>query len=168
MPYRGEARQPRRELVGDPLRGAPVPELGPAPALAAGTQDLVDACERARAIATDERVRALLDRDRTLGVLAHREAGHGERRRLLLDAAGVGQHERRSREESQHLEVALRRQERDARVGEERREPEPVDVGARARMHGPDERQPPRDVAQDATATRAAPRGRRRWTADAA
>ncbi len=61
-----------------------------------------------RAVAPDEGVRALRYGDRALGVFAHREAGHGQRGRLFLDAAGVRQHQARVRKEAQHLEIALR------------------------------------------------------------
>src|SRR5262249_4755341 len=66
--------EPGRELCGDPLRRVPIPELRHPTALAAGAQDLLDALEGARAMAANHGVRALLHRDRALGVLAHREA----------------------------------------------------------------------------------------------
>src|SRR5262245_19798825 len=69
--------QPRRELSGNPLRRMPVPQLGHPPALATGAQDLLDALDGARTVATDDGVRALLHRNRPLGVLAHREARNG-------------------------------------------------------------------------------------------
>jgi hypothetical protein len=37
-------------------------------------------------------LRAFVDRDRALGVLADRDAGHAQRRGFLLQAAAVGQH----------------------------------------------------------------------------
>ena len=55
--------------------------------------------------------------------------GTAERRRLLLHAAGVGEHQPRVRHQSQHLEIALRRQA--ARSAQRRcseRQPEALDV----------------------------------------
>ena len=49
-----------------------------------------------------------LHRDRPLGVLAQRQARHAEDRRLLLDAARVGQHDARVRHQLQEVEVAER------------------------------------------------------------
>ena len=76
---------------------------GTRPALAAGSQDFVDArATRARSRPTSVFV-PCVDRDRPLGVLAHRQARHRQRRRLFLDAAGIGQHEPRIREQSEHF-----------------------------------------------------------------
>ena len=72
-------------------------------------------CRMACAIAADQRVRALLDGDRPLGVLAQRQAGHAERGGLFLQAAGVGEHERCAGHQPEHLQVALRRQQQHAR-----------------------------------------------------
>ena len=62
--------------------------------------------------------------------------------------AAAGQHDAGACKETHHLEVTLRRYQRDRRVDKEGCQSEALDVVARARMHGPDERQPPRDVAQ--------------------
>src|SRR6266540_7241709 len=136
-------------MRGDAIRCVTIPQLGHAPALAAGRDDVVDAREHARAIATDDDVRALLYGDRTLGVLAHRQARHAERGRLFLDAARVGDDGARVSEQTEHFEIALWRQQRNRRTGQHSSEAVAVDVRPRARMYGPDERQPLRDVGED-------------------
>ena len=67
-------------------------------------------------------VRALGHRDRPLGVLPQRQARHAERGRLLLHAAGVGEHDRRGRLQCQEVEVAERLDDADA-VGQRQLEP---------------------------------------------
>src|SRR3972149_1793348 len=55
-----------------------------------------------------QRVRPLGDRDRPLRVLAQREAGDAERGCLLLEAAGVGDHQGGLRGEAEEFQVAER------------------------------------------------------------
>ncbi len=120
------------------------------------------------AVGAAQRVGAFGDRDRPLGVLAHRQARHAERGRLLLQAAGVGQHQRRIGHQAEHLEIALRRQQRDARRVEPVDEAELGDARLRARMQREDERQPRRDRRPARRAGARASRRRRRSTAGAA
>ena len=61
-----------RKVGDDALGGAAVPELRHAAALAAAGEDLVDRAQDRRRIAADQRVGALVDGDRPLGVLAQR------------------------------------------------------------------------------------------------
>ena len=89
-----------------------------------------------------------LDRDRPLGVVAQREARDAEVRRLLLDAARVGEHAGRAGDQAQELEVAERLEQRAARRGGA--EAERLDRGARARMHGEDDGQRRRDARRSA------------------
>ena len=110
-----------------------------------------------------------VDRDRTLGVLAHRQARHRERRRLLLDAARVGEHDARAPPSGRaSRDSPADRQQRDRARRERGRKTEAVDVGPRARMHGPHQRNALRDVAQHARPPRRTPRDCRRSKADAA
>ena len=122
-----------------------------------------------RGLGAEQRVRAELDRHRPLGRVAQREARHAERRRLLLHAARVGEHEARLRLEPEEVEVAERRRRcrrrrpRAARV-------EPLARAARACAGAPG-RRPASSRASSASAVdrlaRAA-RGRRRAPAGAA
>ena len=57
-------------------------------------------------IAPDQLIRALGDGDRSLGVVPQREARDAEHRGLLLDAAGVGQHQAGRRLERDEVEVS--------------------------------------------------------------
>ncbi len=96
----------------------------------------------ARAIAADERVRALLDRDRSLGVVAHRQAGH---RRAPSFLPGC----RRSRSAPgapapagpAFRDSPAARSSAIRRAGEQRRKPEALDVRPGPRVHRPDQRQ---------------------------
>ena len=88
----------------------PSQSSGTRPRLPPLAQDLVDRAERRGAVASDERVGALLDGDRPLGV---RRASSGRARRAPSSPPGC----RRNRsapgaplEQAEHLEVALRRQ----------------------------------------------------------
>src|SRR5690606_23916800 len=91
----GGSQDRLRELRGDALGGVAVPEFRYAAPLAAGGEDVADAGQDQRAVAADQRVGALLDGDRALGIGAQRETGHAETRGLLLHAAGIGEHEAR-------------------------------------------------------------------------
>ncbi len=75
-----------------------------------GRDDSVSARSRAGpdpfGIEPDELVRAVGRGDGPFRVLAQRQARHAEDRRLLLHAAGVGEHERRVGLEPQEVEVA--------------------------------------------------------------
>ena len=99
----------------------------------------------------DDRVGALLDGDRPLGVLAQRQARHAERGGLLLHAAGVGQHQRGVGHQAQHLEISLRRQHGDPLRIDQRGQAETLDVGARARMQAKTSGSRPADLAQHAS-----------------
>src|SRR5437588_1127777 len=59
-------------------------------------------------------IRSELDRDRSLGRVAKREARHPERRRLLLHATRVGQHKTRAGLEPEELAVSERGSQYDA------------------------------------------------------
>ena len=89
-----------------------------------------------RGVLSEQRVRAVGDRDRPLGVRAQREARHAERGRLLLDAAGVGDDRARA-----DLQARGSRGSRAARCSARRRSrgrtagPSPR-AGARARVDG--------------------------------
>src|ERR1700674_2955884 len=72
------SREPGQEVRGDAFRGVSIPQLrNPSPLAAAG-EDLVNALHDKRPISSDNYVGPLLDRDRALGVLAHRQAPHAE------------------------------------------------------------------------------------------
>ena len=83
------------DRVGRATSREPVPERGH-DGRAMPLEPLRNLRQPAR-VQTEQRVRAVRDRHRPLGVVAQREARHAERRRLLLDAAGVGQRPRRRR-----------------------------------------------------------------------
>ena len=87
-----------------------IPELGYATAFAAPGEDLGDVTPDERALPADEHVGCLLDCDRALGILAHGQARNSERRRLFLDAAGIGDDQGCVLDQPECLEIALRRQ----------------------------------------------------------
>ena len=68
------------------------------------------------AVGADQPRRAGLDALRPLGGLAHDEDRLAERRRLLLDAAGVGQHEIGQRQQADEIGIVLRGDKLDARM----------------------------------------------------
>ena len=142
----------RRATMRDRRRCAPPPGRPRARECARACRPFAGWRRRTRARASRSRPTSVfvpcVDRDRTLGVLAHRQARHGERSRLLLDAAGVGQHDACGRHQAEHLEIALRGEQRDRRAAQRGRKTEVVDVGPRARMHGPHQWNALRDVGQ--------------------
>src|SRR5271157_579747 len=73
------SREPGQEVRHDAFRGASIPELGYPSSLAIAGEDCVNTLHDERPISSDQDVSSLLDRDRTLGVLAHRQARHAER-----------------------------------------------------------------------------------------
>ncbi len=95
-------------------------------------------------VEAEQRVRAELDRDRTLGVVSKREARHAQVRRLLLNAARVGQHGGRAGDEAEELDVAGRRQKRHAG----HIDAEPVERVPGARVHREDHRELARERTQ--------------------
>ena len=70
-----------------------VPELGPALLGAGGRECLASLRDDQARVGADDGVRAVRHGDRPLGRLAERQAADAEHRRLLLDAARVGQHD---------------------------------------------------------------------------
>src|SRR6266550_8057022 len=77
--------KPRHEVGRDALRCAPVPELRHAPAFAAAGKDFGDTSPDEHPIPPHDYIGPLLHRDRALGVLAHGQARHAERRGFFLD-----------------------------------------------------------------------------------
>ena len=108
--------------------------------------------------APDELVRALGDGDRSLRVVAQGEARDAQRRRLLLDAAGVGEHEAGAGHQAEEVEVAERFGDQDA-VGDGA----PGELGSGARMGREDERQLGADRVQGVEQLAEHRPGRRRW-----
>src|ERR1700719_4708908 len=84
------SREPGQEVRGDAFRGVSIPQLRNPPPLATAGEDLVSVLPDERPISANKYVGPLLHRDRALGVLAHRQARHAERRGFLLDSAGIG------------------------------------------------------------------------------
>ena len=98
----------RGDHVGDALGRAAVPEgRGLARGIAAFLQRRRDPADRGR-VEAEQGVGAGADRHRPLGVGAQGEAGDAEVGRLLLDAAGVGQHGAGVRSQREEVEVAER------------------------------------------------------------
>jgi hypothetical protein len=71
-------------------------------------------------------------------------------RGFFLQAAGIGKHQFRAGEQAEHFQITLRRQQDDARTGQELAKAEAIDVGARAGMQGKDQRQLLGNLAQHA------------------
>ena len=88
----------------------------------------------------EQRVRAELDRDRPLGVVAQREAGDAQHSRLFLDPAGVRHDRGRLRLEREKLPVRQRLRQEHARRS--------LEVATGSWMHGKDHRQRLRDVVE--------------------
>src|SRR3979490_2661236 len=86
--------QPWHQMGGDAFRRAPVPEFRNASALSNTGEDLLDTLRDERLVPSYQDIGALLDRDRSLGVLAHRQARDTERGRLFLDSARIGDDQR--------------------------------------------------------------------------
>ena len=144
---------------------------GMRPRLPPVCEDLVDAraITRARSRPTSVLVPCSTVIGRSVFV-AHRQAGHGERRRLLLDAAGVGQHQRarppagRASRDSPAAAAA-----RSRAVGASAASPKRSMLAARARMHAATPAAAARDdLAQHAERLARAHRDCRRSMADAA
>src|SRR6185503_5769180 len=58
-----------------------------------------------RRVGADDNIRSQLDSDRTLSILAQREARNAESRCLLLNAAGISQNEPRLAVKRQKIEI---------------------------------------------------------------
>src|SRR5215510_12267044 len=86
-----------------------VPQLRRAPRIrdAAG-QNFASRADDARRITSHQTIGALLYGDRTFGVIAQRQARDAERRRLLLQAAGIGQRQTRVTPQLQKIQVTER------------------------------------------------------------
>jgi hypothetical protein len=98
-------------------------------------------------------------------VLAQRQAGHAECGGLFLQAATVGEHQRRVLPQMQEAHVGLRVHQPDARAQVQARR---LQRAARARMHREDQRKLLGDGLQRPGDGRQVGRRRRRWTAGAA
>ena len=101
-------------------------------------------------------VRAVGDRDRPLGVRADRQARHAEDRRLLLDAAGVGDDERGAAHERRGTRRSRAARRSAARSLDAR--PAASSVGAAARVERQDDRQLRRRRHASIATSRAPPR----------
>ena len=102
-----------------------------------------------RPISSDNYVGPLLDRDRALGVLAHRQARHSERSGLLLDSAGIGNDQRRVLNEAKRFQITLRWEHERASCVHRLPQPEAVDAGTRPRVQRPDQRQLAADLPEN-------------------
>ena len=118
-----------------------IPELWNTPVFAAPGKDFGGFAANRPGITANHRVSALFDGDGTLGILTQCEAGNTERRRFLLQATGVGEHDACAGQETHHFQVALRWQED---------KPVPLDMMAKvkafdvcpgSRVQGKDQRQ---------------------------
>src|SRR5215207_2292406 len=121
------------ESVEDAPGRVPVPQRRDARRLLLSIprQNLLGLRDDARGVCADDAVRAQLDRHGALRVLPERQARDAERRRLLLYAARVRQHEARAAVEPQEVEVAQRLDEAHARRAR-LRQPELFEVLPRA------------------------------------
>ena len=105
------------------------------------------------------------DRDRPLGVGPDGQAGHAQDRRLLLDAAGVRDHDRRPADEREEVDVAQRVDDPQALA---RRAGRPPRATGRPRgWSGTTSGHEPRDAVQHRDDACRGRRGRRRWPAGA-
>ena len=169
---RPRAREPARQVPRDARRGVAVPELrrvGRACRPSRGSSS-THASDAARGRAPTSVFVPFVDRDRTLGVLAHREAGHA-RARSSPPGCRPSRSARasRARHEPEHLEVALRRQQHDPRRLDRCLRRPNRSMLARVRgCTGQTTRQARATLRAGSRATPPAPPGRRRWTAGAA
>src|SRR5436309_3405919 len=104
-----QSQSRRRGRSPEAAIASPVPK---STRLAAGAPDALGVTAR-------QPVRPLGARDRPLRVVAQREAGHGEDRRLLLDASRVRQHGPGGRHELDEVEVAQRLDDEQAGIAEQ-------------------------------------------------
>src|SRR5262245_66502521 len=97
------------QRLDDAISRVAVPQLRRAPHVRdAVGQNLAGRADDARRVASHQTIGALLYGDRTFGVLAQRQAWDAERRRLLLQAAGIGEHQPRVAPQPQEIQVAER------------------------------------------------------------
>ena len=128
--------------VGNSLSSAAVPSVQGGDAhrtLGQRRGDIADPC----GVQAKERVGALADRDRALGVVAQREARHAQVGGFLLHTARVGKHAGGARLEREELEVADRIGK--AQPGRDGHRRHPL---ARPRMHREEHREVLRDRAE--------------------
>src|SRR5256885_11677790 len=143
------SREPRQEVRSNALRGASIPKLRNPSPLATAREDCVSVLHDERPISSDNYVGPLLDRDRALGVLAHRQARHSERSGLLLDSAGIGNDQRRVLNETKRFQITLRWEHERASCVHRLPQPEAVDAGTRPRVQRPDQRQLAADLPEN-------------------
>jgi hypothetical protein len=96
-----------RQHLDDPFGGCPF-HFGGCSRSRPRTSAMSCGDDAIRSGQSEEGVRPELARDWTFRVVAEREAGNAEKRRLLLNPAGVRQHPCRVSHESQELDVADR------------------------------------------------------------
>ena len=118
------------------MRGAAVPEWWNAALAWFAREDATGLGEQLAHVLTDQDVGAGGDRHRAFGVLAHGQAGRAEVRGLFLNAAGVGDDQRRMHLQREKFDVPDRVDEPD--VGARRPAPEVLDPLSRARVDGED------------------------------
>src|SRR2546425_11535552 len=96
MSSRLELRRPIIEYyAGDPPRRLAIPEGWDLSTRPSVREYVVQRHRDGVAIETDESIRSLVYRDRSLGARAQRQTRHSEDRRFLLDPARVGHDETR-------------------------------------------------------------------------
>ena len=100
-------------------------------------------------VAIDQRARALLDRNRPLSVRACGQAGDSQRRRFLLQTAGVRHDHGRLRSQGEKVQIAERGQIEEAARPKLVGQAEVLDPPPGSGMNGKDQRQRPRRLHED-------------------
>jgi hypothetical protein len=83
------------EAFDNSPRSVAIPELRGTSPLAIASQYFPGFADYFGLACADERVRALRNRDRPLGIIANRQARHSQNRGFLLHAARIGQNQLR-------------------------------------------------------------------------
>ena len=117
-----------------------VPIFGPLQRGSVGVQRARDA-EPGRSAAEASRLVPSLDGDRPLGILAQGEAGDGEIGRLLLQAAGIGDHHRGAGDEAHEADIGQGLDQPDARRRQRLGQAEFGEARGGARVDREDDRQ---------------------------
>src|SRR6266568_8004723 len=86
--------------------GMPIPEWRRSALLTVPSKDLLSSCHDLGRVCSYENICATGNSDRTLGVLAQRQARDAECRGFFLDAPGVGQSQHSLTEQAEKIEIA--------------------------------------------------------------
>jgi len=131
--------KPSGKVARDAFSRATIPEFWNAPLFPVACKNSAGFSTNCVGVSAYHRVGALLDGNRTFGILAQCQTGYAKRRRFFLQTAGIRQNDACAGYQAKHLKVALWWQEHEVWIVDEVAQTEAFDVGPGPWVQGEDQ-----------------------------